>query len=171
MSAYILNEELEPVKHGETGELCIAGSALALGYWNAPELTARAFVQRGYERIYRTGDLCHMSEDGELIYEGRMDGQVKVKGNRIELGEVENAAHCIEGVENCCALFDGENKEIVLFVESSGTLPYNRFNRALRRYIPAYMLPSRIEVYEKLPLTPNGKIDRVKLRGTFGGTK
>ena len=171
MSAYILDEDMHPVKCGDTGELCIAGSALALGYWNQPELTNRAFVQMGYERIYRTGDLCHMSEDGELIYEGRMDGQIKVKGNRIELGEVENAARCIEGVLNCCALFDSVNKEIVLFVESGGTLPFRRFNLALKQFIPGYMLPSRMEVYEKLPLTPNGKIDRVKLKNTLGGTK
>ncbi len=171
MSAYILDENLKPVEPGVTGELCIAGCALALGYWNAPEITARAFVQYGPERIYRTGDLCHMSADGELMYEGRMDGQVKVKGNRIELGEVENAARCIEGVENCCALFDGERQEIVLFVESAGTLPFRRFNLAMKKYVPPYMLPARMEVYEKLPLTPNGKIDRVKLRSTFGGKK
>lgn len=166
MGTIILNEDNEVCATGEQGELCIYGPGVALGYWNAPEITERAFVDDPScpgRRIYKSGDLACTSHDGLIMYLGRRDGQVKVKGNRIELGEVETAAHCVEGVENVCAVFDPDKQEIVLFVETQGTLPYRKFNMELRKYIPGYMLPAKMLTMEKLPYNANGKIDRVAL--------
>ena len=168
MGTVILNEEDKVCAVGEQGELCIYGPGVALGYWNAPELTERAFTDDPScpgRRIYRSGDLAYTADDGIIMYLGRRDGQVKVKGNRIELGEIETAAHCVHGVENVCAVFDPKKQEIVLFVETQGTLPYRKFNMELRKYIPGYMLPAKMHAMEKLPYNANGKIDRVALRG------
>ena len=169
MRVVLLTEEGKEAAPGEQGELCVIGSGVALGYWNAPEITAKAFVQNplspGYsERMYRTGDLAYWDQDGLLQFCGRKDNQIKLKGNRIELGEIETAAMCISGVENAAAIFDAPNEQIVLFVETQGTLPFRKFNLELKRYIPQYMLPAKLIPMEKLPHTANDKIDRVTLR-------
>lgn len=148
------------------------GSGVALGYWNAPELTAKAFVQnplsKGYqERMYRTGDLAYWGEDGLIYFLGRRDSQIKLKGNRIELGEIETAAMCLPGVENACAVFHQETQEIVLFVESGEELTLRKMRLGLKQYIPQYMMPGRLVVLDKLPHTANDKIDRVALRATL----
>ena len=168
MRVVILTEEGREAATGETGELCVIGSGVALGYWNAPELTAKAFVPNPAspafpERMYRTGDLASRNEEGLILFHGRRDSQIKLKGNRIELGEIESAAMCVEGVENAAALFDAPGERIVLFVETKGTLPFRRFNLALKAYIPQYMLPGKLVPMERLPHTANDKIDRVKL--------
>ena len=172
MRLLILTEDNREAAVGEQGELCILGSGLALGYWNSPEITEKVFVQNPlnteyHQRLYRSGDLAYVNEEGLIIFLGRKDGQVKVKGNRIELGEVEAASRCVPGVENACALFDSEKQMIVLFAESSENFTLRRFNLELKKYIPAYMLPGRLETMEKLPYTANGKIDRMTLRGTI----
>ena len=174
MRVVLLTEDGRAASPGEQGELCVIGSGVALGYWNAPELTAKVFVQNplaaGYpERMYRTGDLAFWDADGLLQFCGRRDNQIKLKGNRIELGEIENAAMNVEGVENAAAIFDAEAERIVLFVETRGTLPQRRFNLELRKYIPQYMLPGRLVPMEKLPHTANDKIDRVRLRQSLKG--
>ncbi len=170
MRLVILNEDNKEAAVGEQGELCILGSGLALGYWNSPEITEKVFVQNPlnteyHQRLYRSGDLAYVNEEGLIIFLGRKDGQVKVKGNRIELGEVEAAARCVSKVENACALFDSEAQIIVLFVESEDSTTLRRFNMELKKYIPAYMLPGKLITMEKLPYTANGKIDRMTLRG------
>lgn len=172
MRVLILNEKDEIAAPNEQGELCVLGTGVALGYFNAPELTARAFVQnpvnKAYdERMYRTGDLAYRNDEGLILFLGRKDSQIKLKGNRIELGEIETAAMCVEGVSNACAVFDSEKQEIVLFVETRGTLPPRRFNMELKKYIPQYMLPSKMVTMEQLPHTANDKIDRVKLRASL----
>ena len=170
----LLTEDGREAAPGEQGELCVIGTGVALGYWNAPEITAKAFAQNPLssdyaERMYRTGDLAYWDEDGLLQFCGRKDNQIKLKGNRIELGEIETAAMCIEGVENAAAIFDAEREQIVLFVETKGTLPFRRFNMALKQYIPQYMLPAKLVAMERLPHTANDKIDRVTLRATLKG--
>lgn len=170
MRILILNDQNELCKPGEQGELCILGTGLSLGYWNAPDLSNQVFVQNPlntlyHERMYRSGDLAYATDDGLIMFLGRRDGQIKVKGNRIELGEIETAAFCVPGVENCCALFDEQEQEIVLFVETGAEMPLRRFNQELRRFIPKYMLPSRLVTMERLPHTANDKLDRVTLRG------
>ena len=169
MRVLILREDGAEAAAGEQGELCVIGSGVALGYWNAPELTARAFCPNPAngawgERMYRTGDLAYWDKDGLLQFCGRRDNQIKLKGNRIELGELEAAAMCVEGVENAAAVFDRERERIVLFVETRGTLPPRRFNMELKKRVPQYMLPGRLVPMEKLPHTPNDKIDRQALK-------
>lgn len=172
MRILILTVEEKEAAVGEQGELCVIGSGVALGYWKAPEITAKAFMQNplndAYREImYRTGDLAYRSEDGLIMFLGRKDNQIKHKGNRIELGEIETAAMCVSGVENSCAIFDHDKQEIVLFVETLGTLPLRKFNLELKKYIPQYMLPAKLIPMEKLPHTANDKIDRVTLRTTL----
>lgn len=169
MHIALLDAEGKPVPYGETGEICAAGSGVNIGYWNNPEITAKAFVpdpERPWLRrqYYRTGDLGYYNEYGEIMFVGRKDGQIKVHGNRIELGEIENAARCIEGVQNACALFHAETQEIVLYVESPEALPQRKFNRLLRKFVPPYMIPQRLVVMEALPQNANNKINRTELK-------
>lgn len=171
----LLKEDDTPAAVGEEGEICVLGSGVALGYWNAPEQTAKAFVPNPLnpaypEIMYRTGDLGKWDADGNILFCGRRDHQFKLRGNRIELGDIETAAATLEGVDKVCALFDEANQEIVLAVESSAPLQLRKVNLALGKLIPKYMLPRRLEVMEALPLTPNRKIDRVALnRALIGG--
>lgn len=174
MRIVILTPEGKPAKTNEQGELCVIGTGVSLGYWNKPDISDKVFVQNPLnpfyeERIYRTGDLAYINDEGLIMYDGRMDNQVKVKGNRIELGEIECAAMCVSGVKGACAIFDAQNEEIVLFVESAENLILRKFNNELKQYIPKYMLPSRLVVMEKFPHTANDKIDRVTLKKSVMG--
>lgn len=169
MRIIILNSENKLAKPNEQGELCVIGTGVSLGYWNKPDISDKVFVQNPAnpfyeERIYRTGDLAYITDDGLIMYDGRMDNQVKVKGNRIELGEIECAAMCVSGVKGACAVHDSENDRIVMFVESCEALVLRKFNNELKQYIPKYMLPSKLVVMDKFPHTANDKIDRVTLK-------
>lgn len=168
MRIQILTEDGKLAQVGETGELCVLGSGVALGYWNAPELTEKAFTLDPLQpnipqRMYRTGDLAHLDEEGLIIFHGRKDNQIKLRGNRIELGEIESAAMCIAGVENACAVLDRENQQIVMFLETQETFLLRKFNVELKKYVPAYMLPGKLVCMTALPHTANDKIDRVTL--------
>ena len=165
----LLKEDNTPAAVGEEGEICVLGSGVALGYWNAPEQTAKAFVRNPLnpdypEIMYRTGDLGKWDADGNILFCGRRDHQFKLRGNRIELGDIETAAATLEGMDKVCALFDEVNQEIILAVETKATLQLRKVNLALGKLIPKYMLPKRLELFEALPLTPNRKIDRVGLK-------
>lgn len=172
MQAVILNEDNKKCAIGEQGELCISTAGRSLGYWNAPELTERVFIQnpvnpRFHDRIYRTGDLVYENEEGNIIFIGRKDSQIKLRGNRIELGDLESAAAAIDGADSVCALFDKEKQEIVLFIETTAEIAARKFRTELKKYVPAYMVPARIVIMEKFPHTPSGKIDRVGLRKEY----
>ena len=172
MRALILNDDDKQCAVGEQGELCISGTGIALGYWNSPEITAKAFVQnplntKYHDRIYRTGDLVYENEEGNIIFIGRKDSQIKLRGNRIELGDLESAAAAIENVASACALFDADKQEIVLFIETTAEIVARKFKMKLKKYVPAYMVPGKIVTMEKFPHTPSGKIDRVGLRKTY----
>ncbi len=169
MRVLILREDGTEAAPGELGELCASGSPLALGYWNEPELTAAAFRPYGEntcwaERFYHTGDLARRDEDGLIWFIGRKDSQIKRRGIRIELGDIEAAARQLPDVENACAFFDAATDRIVLFVETGAALTLRRFNVALGKLLPKYMLPGRLVCMEKLPLNANRKIDRALLR-------
>lgn len=168
MHVLLLGEDGRPVKYGETGEICVSGSGILLGYWNDSEKTANAVVSdpgnRAYPtRYYRTGDLGWWNERGELMYSGRRDGQIKLRGNRIELGEIEAAARMLPGAENVCAVFDKPRQEIVLFVEAAEELTMRTVRKELRGAIPSYMMPARVVTMAQLPHNANDKIDRVYL--------
>lgn len=170
MRVYILTEDGRKAKVGEQGELCVAGSGLALGYWNNPEITDKSFVSNPLntkfpERIYRTGDLAYFNDEGLIMYIGRMDSQIKINGNRVELGEIENAAMCLENINGACAMLDKANNRIVLFLESGNERKLREINMKLKEFIPKYMLPGKVVFMDKFPHTPNDKIDRVTLRG------
>lgn len=150
----------------EQGELCVRGSSLALGYWNDPEKTAKAFVQnplntRYTELIYRTGDLAIRRSDGRIFLAGRRDYQVKHMGYRIELPEIEHQVLAIDGIANACVLYNQQKKAITLFYQpSAGEVPPATIRQALSKIFPKYMLPTVIHSMNQLPMNPNGKIDR-----------
>ena len=164
----ILNEQNQPVKGNEPGELCVRGSSLALGYWNNPEKTASAFVQNPLnsqypELIYRTGDLVYRNGRGEIMFVGRKDFQIKHLGYRIELGEIEHAVLQVDGIHNCCVAYNRDKKEIALFFESENKLSPTFIRDRLSTFLPKYMLPTAFHQMEFLPRNPNGKIDRQQL--------
>jgi amino acid adenylation domain-containing protein len=162
----ILNETNRPASTGEHGELCIRGSSLALGYWNDPEKTAKAFVQNPLnanypELIYRTGDMVFRNEHGEIMFSGRKDFQIKHMGYRIELPEIEHQVLCVPGIANACVLYHAERKEITLFYETTGhVITPADIRKKLGDVFPKYMLPSAFHQMDELPRNPNGKIDR-----------
>ena len=169
MRVLILRDDGTECAPNETGELCVIGSQLALGYWNNPEETARAFTANPlnkafYEEMYHTGDLAYKCEDGLIMYVGRKDSQIKLRGNRIEMGDIENAARTISGLTNACAVFDAPNEQIVLFAETTQKLNKRMINLELGKLIPKYMLPGKVVCMETFPLNANRKIDRVALK-------
>lgn len=172
---FILDSRLNPVPVGVTGELCIAGAGLARGYLNRPELTSQKFVETlvlgRTLRLYRTGDLARRLPDGDIEYLGRMDHQVKLRGFRIELSEIEANLKRHEAVSEAIVVLDGndDNPGLSAYVirnagptshaDAADLLPQN-LRSWLAERLPGYMLPARITILDRLPLTPNGKIDR-----------
>ncbi|WP_146607641.1 non-ribosomal peptide synthetase, partial [Spongiactinospora gelatinilytica] len=161
--AYVLDGRLAPVPPGVTGELYLAGTGLARGYLNDPGRTAARFAAdpfRPGERMYRTGDLARRRPDGALEYLGRADDQVKVRGHRIEPGEVEAALARVPGVTGAAAaLRDGL---LVGYVTGAGLDPAE-IRGALAARLPAALVPAAVVAIGELPLTPHGKLDRAAL--------
>ena len=166
VEVYVMDQQLQPVPIGIAGELCIGGAGLARGYLGRPEETAERFVPHPYgelggERLYRTGDLARYRVDGKLEYIGRRDEQVKLRGYRVELGEIETVLEGHAGVQQAVVMvceewlvgyvvgMDGSEREV-----ASELRPY------LRERLPEYMVPQRWVVLDQLPLSANGKIDR-----------
>lgn len=164
-SILILDEHDQPAADNQPGELCVRGSSLALGYWNDPEKTAKAFVQNPLnkhypELIYRTGDVVSRNDRGEILFLGRKDFQIKHLGYRIELGEIEHVITSIGLVDNACVLYHRERKEITLFFEAKQQVQPAAIRQGLAGVLPKYMLPTVFRQMEALPRNPNGKIDR-----------
>jgi len=166
---YVLDEDLEPAPTGVTGELYIGGVGLARGYLNRPGLTAERFVANPYgqaDRLYRTGDLVRCHPDGNLEFVGRCDSQVKIRGHRIELGEVEEALLTHSQVSQAAAVaheFEpGEKRLACYLVGRGGSAPPQpgELRAFLRQILPDYMIPTAFFGLDSLPLTPGGKIDR-----------
>ena len=170
----ILDDEQKPAAVNKKGELCIRGTSLALGYWNDPEKTAKAFVQNPLnnhypELIYRTGDVVFKNDAGEIIFVGRKDFQVKHLGYRIDLSEIEHViVNCFDAIDNACVLYNSHKKEICLFYEGH-EIAVADFRKKLLNFLPKYMIPNQFYVYEQLPRNPNGKIDRNKLNSFNAG--
>ncbi|MDC7222004.1 MAG: amino acid adenylation domain-containing protein [Spirochaetales bacterium] len=172
-SVYILNESLNPVSDGEEGDLYIGGDGLSLGYFNRPELTSQRFIEYvradgSSERIYKTGDVCSLNEEGILEYMGRSDFQVKIRGFRIELGEIEAALVKEPSVRNAVVVAkEGAfgNKQLVAYVVVVNNKDFKeqRIRKSLSNFLPTYMVPNVFVVVDEFPLTPNDKIDRKKL--------
>jgi hypothetical protein len=172
--AYVLDGELQPVPIGVAGELYLAGAGLARGYHGQPEMTAERFVANPFSahpgrRMYRTGDRIRWRADGNLEYLGRFDHQVKVRGFRIEPGEIETALRAISGVEDAVVVVredtPGARRLVAYFTAAPGAPPVaaGDLRAHLRDAVPEHMVPSAFVALEALPMTPNGKVDRLAL--------
>jgi D-alanine--poly(phosphoribitol) ligase subunit 1 len=154
---------------GEAGELCIAGVGLARGYVNNPALTAERFTDNPVnpgERIYRTGDVARWLPDGNVEYLGREDQQVKIRGLRVELGEIESTVREYPGVVDCVAAVEKHSESVIIlaaYVVSRTDLAAPALKEYLRKRLPEYMVPHRFERLAELPLTSSGKADRKAL--------
>jgi amino acid adenylation domain-containing protein/non-ribosomal peptide synthase protein (TIGR01720 family) len=157
----ILDRWQRPVPSGVTGELYIGGQGLAQGYWNQPELTAQRFVQLGQSRFYRTGDRGYWNENGQIIYQGRRDTQVKLRGFRIELDEVAAAIQQQPEVQQSVVVLDQQTPDQPRLVAYyTGNVEGLTVQTALRQILPSYMIPAQLIALEQMPLTALGKIDR-----------
>jgi len=174
---YVLNEQLDYVKEGEIGELCISGICLSSGYLNKPDVTNMNFVSNphnhanapSYARLYRSGDLVRQLEDGNIVYVGRTDGQVKLRGMRLELGEVENALLAFEAVSAAVVLYHESGGRAFLsghVVLSNGNHGPNeeQLKAQLKEKLPDYMIPNSLTLYSRFPTTLNGKTDKEQLK-------
>uniref|UniRef100_UPI00037D6C53 non-ribosomal peptide synthetase n=1 Tax=Nocardiopsis potens TaxID=1246458 RepID=UPI00037D6C53 len=166
---HVLDERLRPVPEGAVGELYVSGPGLARGYLGRPDLTAERFTADPFgppgSRMYRTGDLARRTGTGELEFAGRADDQVKVRGVRIEPGEVEAALRACAGVEQAVVVphGDGADRRLVGYVVTGGTAPPSRLREELRGRLPEYMVPSVLTAVDAVPLTPHGKVDHAAL--------
>ena len=162
----LLDEQNREAAPGESGEICIRGSSLTLGYYNDLQKTSDSFTQNPLhahypERIYRTGDIGRRNDRGELEFVSRKDYQIKHMGHRIELGEIEANVNLVEGVKMAGCVYDKARSKIVLFY--TGTAQPREVTAALRTKVPRYMLPNKIIQMDRIPLTANGKINRLEL--------
>jgi amino acid adenylation domain-containing protein len=170
---YITDAQMNLLPTGTTGEVYIGGAGLAWGYLHRPDLTAERFVpdpfsDRAGERLYKTGDLGFLSEEGCLNYVGRSDHQVKVRGFRIELGEIESVLNGAPGVDEAVVQVHTQEEgdaRLVAFVvvETHAQVKTALLRQYLGQRLPDYMMPGLFVYLESLPLTPNGKVDRLAL--------
>jgi len=173
VQAYVLDQHMEPAPLGVAGELYIGGKNVSRGYLNSPQLTAEKFVPDPFSaevgaRLYATGDIARYLADGELEFLGRLDQQVKVRGFRIELAEIETALREHEGVREAVlaahADKNGDTHLVAYVVAAEERAPTAGGLRAfLKEKLPEYMAPSQYHFLEKLPLTPQGKVNRLAL--------
>ena len=166
---FLLDEDDKLLRRSDiVGEICVKGSCLALGYYNAPEKTAEVFIQNPLnpyypEKIYRTGDLAKYNERKELVFVSRKDSQIKHMGHRIELGDIEMAASSLPGMKAVCCLFEPVKQKIVLFYEAED-YDDTKVLDALKKRLVRYMIPNVFHKVEKMPLLQNGKVDRITLK-------
>lgn len=170
-TCYIFNEALQPVPIGVNGELYIGGKGLAIDYYNRPELTAERFIVHPFlpgERLYKTGDKARYQPDGNIVFAGRTDFQIKVNGHRIEPGEIEYHLSQVAGVKE--AVVVAVKDQIGLYrlrayvILNSPGIETAAIKESLLRLVPAYMVPTQWSVVTAFPLTPNGKTDRMALQ-------
>ncbi|HEV8558082.1 MAG TPA: non-ribosomal peptide synthase/polyketide synthase [Actinophytocola sp.] len=163
---FVLDADLNPVPAGVPGELFIGGLGVARGYLRRPGLTAERFVAAPWdagERLYRTGDLVRWTTCGVLEFLGRRDDQVKVRGFRVELGEIEAVLHRHPGVAGAAVVAHagtGGHKRLIGYVVPQGDLAIEEVRGFLAEQLPEYLVPQVILLLDRLPLNPNGKVDR-----------
>lgn len=169
----VLSEAGKEAASNEIGEICVSGAGLALGYLNDEATTNRSFVEIELDgerlRIYRTGDLGCIDGSGIVHYRGRADRQVKLRGHRIEMGEIENAANRLPGIRNSAAVAvsgpDGYVQRLALFYTASESVPCTpaEVRAQLRAVLPRYAVPATVQRVAALPMTANGKLDTTAL--------
>ncbi|WED64193.1 amino acid adenylation domain-containing protein [Synoicihabitans lomoniglobus] len=173
-TAVIVDEAMQVVPVGQAGELCLGGLGLAREYWRRPELTAERFgghvlPDQSQERFYRTGDLCRVLPNGNIEYLGRRDDQIKLRGFRIEPGEIEVMLRQMDGIRDAAVFVreHGETRQLAAAVVLTGDREAS-WVKAVRPWLlqrlPEHAVPALLEVVTRLPLTPNGKVDRRSLR-------
>jgi amino acid adenylation domain-containing protein len=176
---YLLDRHGEPVPAGAVGEICIGGAGVARGYLNRPELTAQRFMTDPFSagpdaRMYRTGDLGRYLPDGNLECLGRNDHQVKIRGHRIELEEIEATLQQQAGIREAVVLAredePGEQRLVAYVVSECAELEVGQLRKQLAESLPEYMLPAAYVRLAALPLTPNGKLDRRALPAPDGSS-
>lgn len=148
------------------GEICVGGSCLAAGYYNSPEKTQEKFIQNPLKKaypslLYATGDLAQWDKEGNLVFHTRKDFQIKHAGRRIELGEIEGAVNSIEQIKACCCVHNKKEDRIVMYY--IGDMDTRELITELKKKVPQYMVPEKLEKCEDLPLLPSGKLDRAEL--------
>lgn len=170
---YALDRELNPVPSGVDAELYIGGARLARGYWASPRLTAERFVPDPHgvdgRRMYRTGDRVRVGRDGNVEFLGRRDRQLKIRGHRVELQEIEQRLLAQDGVREAAVVVraspSGEGSQLYAYVtgRAGAELP-QRLQRELSAVLPKHMVPARFIPLERMPITTNGKLDRRALQ-------
>jgi amino acid adenylation domain-containing protein len=172
---YVLDQYLNPLPVGAIGELHIGGAGVTRGYLNRPELTAERFISDPFRkadgaRLYKTGDLVKRLPDGSIAFVGRIDGQVKIRGLRVELGEIESAMRAVPGVAQAVVtvLTDpAGQKQLAGYLriepEAAADFSVADLRAELGQRLPAYMVPASLLVLDRFPLTHNGKIDKAAL--------
>jgi amino acid adenylation domain-containing protein len=159
LEIHLLDENLRPVVNGQPGEICVAGPGLARGYLNRDELTAERFILINGIRLYRSGDLARRLPNGDLEYLGRIDNQIKIRGHRIEPGEIETALQRHGEVQDAVVIVHDEL--LVAYVVAKGaTVSVSDLRNFVKKKVPEYMVPSAFVLLDVLPLTLNGKVDR-----------
>jgi Non-ribosomal peptide synthetase modules and related proteins len=170
---FLLDENDQLITSSDTvGEICVSGTALALGYYNNPVQTQKAFTQNPLnpyyiEPIYRTGDLAYYNGDHDLCFGGRKDFQIKHMGHRIELEEIELIINSFDKITRACCVFDNVKNRIVAFY--IGNMDDAQIRVKMQESVPTYMIPSQFIRLEELPISQNGKIDRKILLEMVGG--
>ena len=164
---FLLDDGRLVTEPGQMGEICMRGSGVAYGYYNDPDRTEEVFIQNPLnnaykETIYCTGDLGRYNERGEMVYVCRKDFQIKHRGRRIELGEIETAVTALDGVSECCCLYDSNKLRIVLFY--TGSIEGKEISERLKESLPDYMIPGKRVQLDSMPHNLNGKIDRQVLK-------
>lgn len=166
-TVYVLDESLRLTPAGVPGELYVGGPGVARGYLNQPELTDEKFIRNPFgsnpgDRLYKTGDVVRFRADGNLEFMGRVDNQVKLRGFRVELEEIERALRGLDSVADCVVVMrEDHDKRLIAYVVPGNSTPnHAELRNHLRTKMPAYMVPASFELIDALPRLPNGKINR-----------
>ncbi len=166
---YLLDDELEPVPDGQSGEIYICSDGLTMGYFHDAVLTGERFMDCPFEkgrRMFRTGDFARVLPSGDMLYCGRHDDMVKVRGTRIQVAEVENAAMSCAGVSLAVAVLSGKG---ILCLFYSGTADEQALAAQLKCRLPAHMMPGRFIQVDNIPVNSHGKVDRTALKEQLAG--
>lgn len=166
---YILDNDMSPVPIGNPGEMYIAGAGVGIGYSNNEEITKERFLPDAFypnERMYKTGDLAKFLPNGEIHYIGRVDHQIKIRGLRIELDEIENCILKYPNIDKCIIMADTDNNHrqfIVAYLSVTDRISVNKLRMFLKTLLPKYMVPSYFIILDKIPYLNNGKINKKAL--------
>lgn len=168
INGYILKEDGSLAGRGESGQICLSGPGMSLGYYNDPEKTESKFKEDPFhpeKKMFCTGDMAEINERGEAVFKSRTDFMIKMMGHRIELGEIEMAAASLDGKSECACVFDEAKEHIIMIY--SGTLEKKQLREKLKEKLPQHMIPKKIIKVDRLPLNPHNKIDRMKLKEEY----